>query len=43
MTIYEALKILKTKEDYIVPNSEFDEALEVAINFIEKTIDNNEN
>ena len=41
MTINRALEILKTKEDYIVPNSDFDEALEVAINFIKKTIENN--
>lgn len=42
MTIYKALKILKIKENYIVPNSEFDEALEVLINFVERTIENNE-
>lgn len=41
MTINRALEILKTKENYIVPNSDFDEALKVAINFIEKTIENN--
>lgn len=41
MTIDKALEILKHKEDYIVPNSDFDEALEVAINFIENIIDDN--
>lgn len=40
MTIYKALKILETKENYIVPNSEFDEALEISINFIKETIEN---
>lgn len=41
MNIKEALEVLKTKEDYIVPNCTFDVALDVAIKFIEKTIDNN--
>ena len=39
MNIYQAVEILKEKENYIVPKSEFDEAIEVSIKFIENVID----
>lgn len=41
MTIYEALGILKSKEDYIVPNCTFDIALEIIIQFVQNSIDKN--
>lgn len=36
MNIKRALDILKNKNDYIVPNSDFDEAIKVAIELMEE-------
>ena len=38
MTIERALEILKNKNDYIVPNSDMDEAIQTAIDFIENKL-----
>lgn len=39
MDIKQALKIIKNKEDYIVPNSDFNEALDVIIDFLENLLE----
>ena len=39
MEINKALEILKNKSDYIVPNSDMDEAIEVAIKVMEASIE----
>lgn len=38
MKIEKALKTLKNKNDYIVPNSDMDEAIQVAIEILENKI-----
>lgn len=39
MDIKQALKIIKNKEDYIVPNSDFNEALNVIIDFLDNLVE----
>lgn len=38
MKIEEALEILKNKNEYIVPNSDMDEAIQIAIEVLENKI-----
>ena len=38
MKIEKALEILKNKNDYIVPNSDMDEAIQIAIEILENKI-----